>query len=107
MQTQNRYETLQEDKEISNTDQQPDLVKEKLQADQQSDQNKENQRKETEVTPKKQQEITKDNSEPLFQRQQEAVKKDSGTMELVSEDMEIVDLDLDGLEVACSDKHPT
>ena len=28
-------------------------------------------------------------------------------MELVSEDMEIGDLDLDGLEVACSDKTPT
>ena len=37
VQSQNQYETLQEDKTISNADQQVDLVKEKLQADQPSD----------------------------------------------------------------------
>ena len=67
VQSQNRYETLQEDKEISNADQQPDLVKEKLQVDQQIDQNKEKQGKETNIDPKKQQEIAKSNLEPLIQ----------------------------------------
>ena len=66
MQTQNRYETLQEDKAISNAYQQTDLVKAKLQADQQSDQNKENQGKETEIALKKKQEIAKANMDPLI-----------------------------------------
>ena len=59
MQTRNRYETLQEDKAISNADQQLDLVKEKLQANQQNDQNKENQGKETEIAPQKNKKLQK------------------------------------------------
>ena len=47
MQTQNQYETLQEDQANSNTDKQVEPAKEKLQAEQQSEQNKENQGKET------------------------------------------------------------
>ena len=38
--------------------------------------------------------------------QQEMAKASTEVIELETEDMEIGDLDLDGIEVACSDKTP-
>ena len=82
-------------------------MKDKLQAEQQREQEKENQGNEKDKTPKKKPERAKTNPKPLIQNQQEEAKKESGTMEFVSEDMEIGDLDLDRMEVACSYKDPS
>ena len=47
----------------------------------------------------------KNNPEPLIQSQPKETKKDSGIVEVVSEDMEIGDVDLNRMEAACSDKY--
>ena len=106
MQTQNWFETLQEDRTKGIADTQLDMVEDKIQEEQQGEHDKENQGTCKNITPKENPGTMKTNPEPLIQSQPEETKKDSKTMEVVSEDMEIGDLNLDRMEAACSDKDP-
>ena len=100
------YGILQEDKASSKEVQQTEQNKETNKETQHSEHIKVNQEKEMEINPKKKQDIARAPIDQYHQRQQETTKKVTEVSEPTTEYMEIGDLDLEGLEVACYDKIP-
>ena len=101
------YGILQEDKASSKEVQQTEQNKETNKETQHSEHIKVNQEKEMEINTKKKQDIVRTPIDQYHQRQQETTKKVTKVSEPTTEYMEIGDLDLEGLEVACYDKIPT
>ena len=98
------YGILQEDKASSKEVQQTEQNKETNKETQHSEHIKVNQEKEMEINTKKKQDIVRTPIDQYHQRQQETTKKVTKVSEPTTEYMEIGDLDLERLEVSCSDK---